>query len=263
MPERRPLLAGNWKMNGSRERARAWAIRAAEVAATVPDRDVALFPPFPLLDVVRAALSERRSSVALGGQACHTEAYGAFTGAVSADLLADAGCRYVLCGHSERRSLFGETDAVVAAAFRAALRAGLVPLLCVGERDEERRTGHARGVVLRQLEAALAVLESPTQEFEVAYEPVWAIGTGVHAKPEQAEEVHGWIRDRVRSYDSKSASRLRILYGGSVNPGNIQGFLDRPGVDGVLVGGQSLDPEAFGRIVRSGTEGAKVPRPPS
>ena len=252
-PPRRPLVAGNWKMNGTRADARAWTARAVEAARGVPDREVALFPPYPLIPTVAEALAAAGGGVSLGAQACHPEPYGAYTGAVSAGMLKDAGCTYVLCGHSERRRLSHESDPTIAASLRRALDVGLVPILCVGETLGDRRADRALGVVLRQLEAALGVLRGPSEAMEIAYEPVWAIGTGVHAKPEEAEEVHGWIRDRARSFDPGFADRLRILYGGSVNPGNIRGFLDRPGVDGVLVGGQSLDPEAFGKMVRSGT----------
>ena len=251
-PLRRPLVAGNWKMNGTRAGAPGGAARPGAAPPPPPPPPVALFPPYPLISAVAEVLAAAGGLVSLGAQACHTEPYGAYTGAVSAGMLKDAGCAYVLCGHSERRRLFHESDPVVAASLRQALDAGLVPILCVGETLGDRRAGRALGVVLRQMEAALGVLRGPTEAMEVAYEPVWAIGTGVNAKPEEAEEVHGWIRDRARSFDPGFANRLRILYGGSVNPGNIRGFLDRPGVDGVLVGGQSLDPEAFGKMVRSG-----------
>jgi triosephosphate isomerase len=168
----------------------------------------------------------------------------------------DAGCTYVLCGHSERRSLRGETDEVVRTAMGRVLEEGLTPVLCVGEVLEERRGMRAREVVLRQLDAGLEALRSPSDPLVVAYEPVWAIGTGLTATPDQASEAHGWIRSRVAAVDRDRAEGLRILYGGSVNPGNIEGLLDAPDVDGALVGGAALDPEAFSRIVTALPGGA-------
>jgi len=245
---RRPLIAGNWKMNGLATDARRWAEAAVEAARESPN-EVALFPPFPWLALVAGIVGAPDGEVALGGQCCHTEPYGAFTGSVSAAMLADAGCRYVLCGHSERRHLGGETDDVVAASLVRALEAGLTPVLCVGETLDERKAGRARDVVLRQLDAGLDALPEAASPLVVAYEPVWAIGTGVTATPEEASGAHAWIRTRAAERDARRAAGLRILYGGSVKPGNIDGLLAMPDVDGALVGGASLDPDAFGRLV--------------
>lgn len=263
---RRVLIAGNWKMNGLEADARRWAEAAVDAvadaladaladaagdAASSTPSEVALFPPFPWLSVVGGIVGAPDGPVGLGAQCCHTEPYGAFTGSVSAEMLKDAGCRYVLCGHSERRHLGGETDEVVAASLGRALEAGLVPVLCVGETLTERKGGRARDVVLRQLDSGLDALPGPDAPLVVAYEPVWAIGTGLTASPEEAAGAHAWIRTRVAERDGKRAQGLRILYGGSVKPGNIGDLLASPDVDGALVGGASLDPEAFGALIRA------------
>jgi triosephosphate isomerase len=243
-PARR-LVAGNWKQNGTRATARAWAARATSSAAGAAC-DVAIFPPFPLLADVADALAAARSAVLLGAQDCRPDPDGAHTGGVSAEMLADLGCRLVICGHSETRAELDLDDAAVAARAAAVLRAGLRPLLCVGEGKAERDAGRARQVVERQVRAVLQVLPKAAG-FDVAYEPIWAIGTGVAATPGQAEEVHAWIRASLEP----SRVQGRILYGGSVTHGNVSGFLARPGVDGVLVGGASLNPEAFEAIVHA------------
>ena len=245
---RRILIAGNWKMNGLEADARRWAEAAVGASSSTPN-EVALFPPFPWLTTVGAILGAPDGPVGLGGQCCHTEPYGAFTGSISAGMLKDAGCRYVLCGHSERRHLGGETDAVVAASLTRALEEDLVPVLCVGEKLDERKSGQARDVILRQLDAGLDALTGPDAPLVVAYEPVWAIGTGLSASPEEAAGAHAWIRTRVAERDAKRAQGLRILYGGSVKPGNIGDLLASQDVDGALVGGAALDPEAFGALI--------------
>ncbi|MFV1959771.1 MAG: triose-phosphate isomerase [Planctomycetota bacterium] len=247
---RRPLIAGNWKMNGLRADALRWA-KAAVGAAEEGGNEVALFPPSPWLTEVGAILGAPDGLVGLGGQACHTEPFGAFTGWVSAPMLADAGCRYVLCGHSERRILGGETDATVADALVQALEASLIPILCVGETFEQRRAHQARNVVLRMVDAGLDALPGPESPLLIAYEPVWAIGTGLTASPREASEAHGWIRAQVGERDADRARSLRILYGGSVKPGNIGGLLAASDVDGALVGGAALDPDAFAALVRA------------
>jgi triosephosphate isomerase len=252
---RRPLIAGNWKMHGSRAEARTWAGAAAEAAAGSPN-DVAVFPPYPWLPEVAGLLAGHGGAVALGAQGCSWEARGAFTGAVAASMLAEAGCRYVLCGHSERRHVFGEDDAQVAGSLARALEAGLEPVLCVGETLEEREAGRTREVVLGQLDAGLARLGGPQDPLTLAYEPVWAIGTGRAASPAEAAEVHAWLRARVARTDAERAARVRILYGGSVNADNMGGFLEVPDVDGALVGGASLDPGTFGRLIRHAPAGA-------
>jgi triosephosphate isomerase len=248
--KRRILIAGNWKMNGLEADARRWAKAAMEADASTPN-EVALFPPFPWLAAVGDLVGAPDGAVGLGAQCCHTEPYGAFTGSVSAGMLKDVGCRYVLCGHSERRHLGGESDEVVAASLARALEEGLVPVLCVGETLAEREAGRARDVVLRQLDAGLDALPTPQAPLVVAYEPVWAIGTGLTASPEEAAGSHAWIRTRVAERDPKRALGLRILYGGSVKPGNIGGLLASEDVDGALVGGAALDPEAFAALIRA------------
>jgi triosephosphate isomerase len=249
---RKRLIAGNWKMNGLLADALRWAKAAAEAAGGAPN-DLLLLPPYPwLLEVGRAI---RGSSVLLGAQACHAEPYGAFTGSVSAAMLKDAGCSFVLAGHSERRRA-GETDERVAASLRRALESGLHPILCVGETREERDGGRARTVVLRQVSAGLDALRDRKDPLTIAYEPVWAIGAGTAASPSAAAEAHGWIRRHVQAADADRAAALRILYGGSGSPANMGGLLAAPDVDGFLVGGASLDPEAFRRLARA------VPEPP-
>jgi triosephosphate isomerase len=245
---RRPLIAGNWKMNGGRADALRWA-RAAAAASEGAPNDVAIFPPFVWLAEVALALAGAGGRVALGAQACHDRASGAHTGAIAAPMLREVGCALVLCGHSERRQA-GEDDAFVAGAIGQALAAGLTPVLCVGETRDERRAGRAEAVLLRQLDAGFLAL-GPSRSLVVAYEPVWAIGTGETATPEQAGQAHGWVRRRARALDPAWADSLRILYGGSVNPGNIDRLLAAPDVDGALVGGASLDPDAFARLVRA------------
>ncbi len=243
----RPLIAGNWKMHGLRTDARAWARAAAEAAARSA-ADVALFPPFPwLIDVV----AEAGRGVLVGAQACDPHPQGAFTGAVSAEMVADAGATLVLCGHSERRHGFSESDEHVAGSVEAAWRAGLLPVLCVGETLAEREAGRTREVLLRQLGAVLARIPGPHASLALAYEPVWAIGTGRAASPREAAEAHGWLRAAVADRDPARAAALRILYGGSVNPDNMGGFLAVDDVNGALVGGASLDPASFARILLS------------
>ncbi len=252
MSARRTMVAGNWKMNGSRDEAVAWARAAVEHAAAT-ENEIALFPPYPWLDAVAAITGD---AVSLGAQACHPEASGAFTGAISAAMVVETGCRYVLCGHSERRHVFGETDAFVAASLARALSAGLEPVLCVGETREERDAGRTEAVLERQLSAGLDALSRPSAPLVIAYEPVWAIGTGTPATPKEADEAHTWIRARVAQDDPERAASVRILYGGSVNADNIESFLAVPDVDGALVGGAALDPVGFGRIARATPRGA-------
>jgi triosephosphate isomerase len=210
--------------------------------------EIAVFPPFTSLD--RAGRLLRGSPVGLGAQDVYFEARGAFTGAVSPGMLTACGCRYVLVGHSERRHVFGENDTVVRRKFDAALAGGLDPVLCVGEILVERRAGATYDVLETQLTAGLRRLdESLIERVVVAYEPVWAIGTGETATPEQAQEACAWIRVWVaKAFGSDAAAGLRILYGGSVKPDNARSLLTLPDVDGVLVGGASLDPEGFAAI---------------
>ncbi len=240
---RSKLVAGNWKMHGSLA-ANQGLLQAVRDGARGGSAAVAVCVPYPYLAQARAMLEG--GPVAWGGQDVSEHAQGAYTGEVSAAMLADFGCRYVLVGHSERRSFYGDTDAVVAAKFAAALKAGLTPVLCVGESLAEREAGITGDVVTRQLDAVLAV--SGVSAFAaavVAYEPVWAIGTGRTASPAQAQEVHALIRQRFARDSADVASRLQILYGGSVKPGNAKELFGQPDIDGGLIGGASLVAEDF------------------
>lgn len=243
---RKKLVAGNWKMHGALQQN---TDLLARIAASAPGLacEIAVCPPYPYLAQAQLALAG--SGVALGAQSVSEHALGAFTGEVSASMLVEFGCRYVLVGHSERRALFGETDSVVAAKFEAALNAGLVPVLCVGETLAERESGITKVVVGRQLSSVLdrfgvAVFESAV----VAYEPVWAIGTGVTASPAQAQEVHRAIRAQIAVLDVSVAEGLRILYGGSVKPQNAGELFGQSDIDGGLIGGAALVVDDFLKI---------------
>ena len=245
--DRRTLIAGNWKMHTTRAEARALA-EATQAVSSATEHELAIFPPYPWLDLCAGILGGAEGRVRLGAQACHPERGGAFTGAVAASMLAEAGCHFVLCGHSERRHVFGEEDVFVAGSMRAALEAGLTPVLCVGETAEERAAGKTEQVLAHQLDAGLAVLAGPDDPLVLAYEPVWAIGSGNPASPEEADHAHRFLRERVGASAPDRAAALRILYGGSVKAANIGGFLAVPDVDGALIGGAALDPEGFAGI---------------
>ena len=241
---RRILVAGNWKMHGTG--AMVQELLEGLLAGTQNESDVemAVFPPYPYLAQAQAMLDG--SSISWGAQSLNPVSHGAHTGEVSAGMLLDFGCRYVLVGHSERRAIYGESDQDVALRFEAALAAGLVPVLCVGETLEERENDETEAVVGRQLDAVLE--RSGIAGFEraiVAYEPVWAIGTGMTATPEQAQAVHAFIRNKFFSQDDIIAGQLRILYGGSVNGSNAADLFAREDIDGGLVGGASLKVEDF------------------
>ncbi len=247
---RKKFVCGNWKMHRTAAEARALARDVRAAAEPLADRvDVAVAPPFTALAAVAEVLAGSR--VGLGAQNLHWEAQGAFTGEVSAPMLVEAGCRYVLCGHSERRQFFGDTDDWVARKTRAALAAGLHPIVCVGETLPEREGGKTLEVVGRQVRAALAGL-SPAQvgSLTVAYEPVWAIGTGKTATSAQAQEVHAALRAILRELAPAVADSVRILYGGSVKPDNAAELMSQPDVDGALVGGASLKAQDFTGIVQ-------------
>jgi triosephosphate isomerase len=236
---RRILVAGNWKMHGSRAMVKALLEGLLAGSENESGADLAVFPPFPYLGDVQAMLKD--SSISWGAQNLNPVAQGAHTGEVSAGMLLDFGCRYVLVGHSERRTIYGESDEDVADRFEAALAAGLEPVLCVGETLEERENGETEWVVDRQLSAVLGRcgIEGFSRAI-VAYEPVWAIGTGKTASPDQAQAVHAFIRDKFVSQDDIIAGQLRILYGGSVNGTNAAELFARDDIDGGLVGGASL-----------------------
>jgi triosephosphate isomerase len=244
---RRPLVAGNWKMHGSRaESARLVGDLIARGAAGGA-AEVLVCPPFPYLAEVRKQLDG--SAIGLGAQNVSAEDLGAFTGEVSAAMLADVGCRYAIVGHSERRALYAEDDALVARKFAAAGRHGLVPILCVGETLGERERNDTRAVVLRQLDAVLSTAGAGAfSRAVVAYEPVWAIGTGRTATAAQAQEVHALIRGRIAEKDATIAASLRVLYGGSVKAANAAELFSMPDVDGGLIGGASLKADEFASI---------------
>ena len=249
---RRPLIAGNWKMNLTVPEADALVRKlAGALPADLHQRvDVAVLPPFPLLSTVRAVLSTEDPFVMCGAQDLSPHDKGAHTGDVSGPMLCSVGCRYVAVGHSERRTDHGEDDALVAAKVAAALRHGLTPILCVGEGLDVREAGRHVEHTLAQVDAALdGVSTDDTAGIVIAYEPVWAIGTGKVATPDDAQEVCGAIRGRLRAlYDAAVADRVRILYGGSVNAKNVGEIVAQEDVDGALVGGASLDGEQFATL---------------
>ncbi len=241
---RRKLVAGNWKMHGSRSMVQELLQPLLAGANDAEAAEMVVFPPFPYLSRVQKIL--QGSSVSWGAQTLHPAPKGAFTGEVSAAMLLDFGCRYVLVGHSERRSLFGESNADVADRFGAALQAGLEPVLCVGETLDERENDSTRQVISDQIDAVLE--KSGIDGFAsatIAYEPVWAIGTGKTASPEQAQEIHAFIRDKLTEHDDIIGGQIRILYGGSVNPSNAADLFARKDIDGGLIGGASLKAEDF------------------
>jgi triosephosphate isomerase (TIM) len=245
-PLRPPILAANWKMNHGPSKARAFI--ASFLARYTPrdDRTVVLFPPALSLATVREALADRRD-VLLGVQNIHFEDKGAFTGESSAPMAADAGASMALVGHSERRHVFGEKDETTALKCAAAFRAGLIPMLCIGETIDEREANRTESVVLRQLESGLEKLD-PAQRaaIVVAYEPVWAIGTGRTATPDDAASVHAVLHEALSRLTN--GARVPVLYGGSVTPANAPALLAARGVDGLLVGGASLEPESWTSI---------------
>ena len=239
----RKLVAGNWKMHGSRAE-NGPLVEAILSAATHPAVDYVICPPFVYLaDIARQV---RGSAVKLGAQNVSAEAHGAYTGEVSAAMLRDVGCEYVIVGHSERRTLYGEDDMVVARKFAAAHARGLIPILCLGEQLSEREEDRTQEVVARQLDTVLDLTGIASfARAVIAYEPVWAIGTGRTASPEQAQSVHAFIRQRIASGDAKIAAGLQILYGGSVKKGNVRELFAQADVDGGLIGGASLKAEEF------------------
>jgi triosephosphate isomerase len=246
---RRPFIAGNWKMNLNRAAAVALAEGVAKEAAQYPGVDVAVCPPSVYLDVVGKALGG--SAVGLGAQNMYFEAEGAFTGEISSGMLCDVGCKYVILGHSERRHILGETDAAINKKVQAALAAGLIPIVCVGELLSEREAGQTHQVIRRQFDGSLAGLSAAEfSKIVIAYEPVWAIGTGKVATPAQAEEVHLDLRKMIADrYNKETAELIRLQYGGSVKPDNAAELLSQPNIDGALVGGAALKLNSFMGIV--------------
>lgn len=247
---RQPLVAGNWKMNGSRESVGSLLDGIKAGLAEVRVAEVAVCPPAIFIPEVQARMFG--TTVAWGGQDLSVHDKGAYTGETAASMLLDYGCKYVIIGHSERRTYHGETDAVVAEKYEAAMKAGLVPIFCIGETLDEREGGITEEVVARQVDAVIDRLGvQALADGVIAYEPVWAIGTGKTATPAQAQEVHAFIRGRVASHDAGVAAGVRVLYGGSMNAANAAELLAQPDIDGGLIGGASLKAEDFLTICRA------------
>lgn len=246
---RRRVMAGNWKMYKTVADTRAFFSAFLPLVKNVTDRDIVIAPPFT---AISAAVEATKSThVAISAQNVYWEKEGAFTGEIAPPMLIEAGCRYVIIGHSERRQFFGETDETVAKKTKAALAAGLTPIVCLGEMLHQREAGQTEHVCKTQfIHGPGALTPEEFSRILVAYEPVWAIGTGRTATPEIAAEVHGFLRRcAAERYSASHASTMRILYGGSVKPDNIQGLMAQEELDGALVGGASLDPKSFASIV--------------
>jgi triosephosphate isomerase len=241
---RRPLVMANWKMHGSR--AGVDQLIADLLSVEVTAVDVAVCPSF--VHVAQAIARCEMSALSVGAQDCSHAHAGAYTGEVAPDMLADLGCEWVLVGHSERRQYHAESDALVSAKVAAALEAGLKPVLCIGETRQQRENGEAFSVVARQLAGALSA-QADLHSLVIAYEPVWAIGTGLTATPEEAQEMHAYIRDRLAELGVATAAETRLLYGGSVKAGNAASLFAQPDIDGALVGGASLDSAEFAEII--------------
>jgi triosephosphate isomerase len=245
---RTPIIAGNWKMHKTAGEARALACAIKRGTSDVTDRQVVLAPPFTALDSVH--LEIQGSPLVLVGQNVHWEPRGAFTGEVSIPMLEDAGCRMVIIGHSERRQFFGETDVTVNRRVRAVLDSTLQPIVCIGEMLSQRESGEHHNIVAQQLAGGLdGLTRQGLLRIILAYEPVWAIGTGRTASPEMAQEMHGMIRGWLSEKFGDGAEEVRILYGGSVKPDNIDALMQQPDIDGALVGGACLEAESFLRII--------------
>ncbi len=247
---RTPIMAGNWKMHKNVQEAKTLASDIGQKVAKVENVEVVLCPPFTALATVAEVI--KGSAISLGAQNCHYEAQGAFTGEVSPNFLLDFGCKYVIIAHSERRQYFGEDDALINRKLKAVRASGLVPIFCVGETLDQRDKGLMFDVLRRQVTAGLEgiQLDDPAR-FVVAYEPVWAIGTGKVATPAQAQESHRYIRDLLAGlWGSDAAEAVRIQYGGSVKPDNARELMACPDIDGALVGGASLEAGAFAAVVR-------------
>jgi triosephosphate isomerase (TIM) len=253
---RRPLIAGNWKMHHGGASGVALAGELAELVPSLPHVDLVIAPPYTALAACAHECDGTRVEIA--AQNVHAQHSGAFTGEISGAMLVEAGCRWVIVGHSERRQYSAETDAVVAEKVVAALKARLIPIVCVGETLAEREGGHTLEVVERQVRAFIDIIDASDVPVAIAYEPVWAIGTGKTAGPAEAQEVHAAIRALLSRNTAALASRTRILYGGSVKADNAKALFASADVDGALVGGASLDAASFGAIARAAE--ALVPR---
>ncbi len=250
MKSRTALVAANWKMHKTVSESIDFVTNLQAQIGPCQDREVVIAPPFTALEAVGKVL--RQNGFSLAAQNCHWEVQGAFTGEVSVGMLSDVGCRYVIVGHSERRQLFGEPDEVIQKKVAAVYRHGLMPILCIGETLAQREGEETFQVVQRQLTASVAGI-SPQQagQLVIAYEPVWAIGTGKTATPAQAQEVHGFLRECCDAlFDKSIANQIRIVYGGSVKTDNVDALMAQGDIDGLLVGGASLDAASFRRIIQ-------------
>jgi len=247
--QRKPLIAGNWKMHGTRAQTTELLEALKPPAAAARDREVVVAPPYTALETAARLLTG--TTIGLAGQNLHWEPKGAYTGEISGEMLKDAGCTYVIIGHSERRQYFGETNELVRQKIEAGLRAGLKPIVCIGETLREREGGNTLPVIERQLRDGLANFSREVvRGLTIAYEPVWAIGTGKTAMPEQAQEVHAELRRLLHELAGEAGGEaIRLLYGGSVKADNIDSLMAQTDIDGALVGGASLDAEAFSRII--------------
>ncbi|MEP7122361.1 MAG: triose-phosphate isomerase [Byssovorax sp.] len=248
-PIRRPLIAGNWKMNAGGQDGCALADAVAKATKDHTEVDVVVAPPFTALAAVAHVLDENKSKVTIAAQNMHHEPSGAFTGEISSSMLKESGASWVILGHSERRQLFGETDEMVARKVASAIAAGIRPIACVGETLDQRDAEATLEVVARQVRAFIDELARQPGFGVIAYEPVWAIGTGLVATPEDAQAVHAMIRSMLVEASEELAQQTRILYGGSVKGDNAEGLLDQADIDGALVGGASLDAAGFAKIV--------------
>jgi triosephosphate isomerase (TIM) len=249
---RKPFICGNWKMNTDRAGAVALAAATAKTAAEVKGVEVGAAPPACYLEAVLAAA--KGTPLVVAGQNMHFEASGAFTGEVAGPMLKDLGCQYVILGHSERRHVFGETDEMVSKKMHAAFKFGVKPILCVGEKLEERQANQTEAVVRRHVTTGFAGLSKvQAAEVVIAYEPVWAIGTGLTATPDQAQAVHAFIRQLLAQlYDTDLAQQVRIQYGGSVKADNTFDLMKQKDIDGALVGGASLKADGFATLIKEG-----------
>ena len=248
---RRPILAANWKMHKTVAEAEAFAAAFKPLVKDAAGADIVLAPPATALHALGKALAG--SNVALASQNVNPNDKGAFTGEVSPGMLTDVGCSYAIVGHSERRTLYGETSAFVAEKAAALMAAGIRPIVCCGESDEQREAGQTFAIIGEQLETSLSsVPRDRAAEVVVAYEPIWAIGTGKTATPEMAQEVHAMIRERLSDLFGAAGAEIRIQYGGSVKPDNVAELMAQTDIDGALVGGASLEPDSFAQIVNRG-----------
>lgn len=254
---RQPLVMGNWKLNGSRHMVHELVAALRAELSDVAGCDVAIAPPTVYLDMAAHELAGSR--IALGAQDVGINASGAFTGETAAAMLKDVGAKYIIIGHSERRTYHKESDTFIAEKFAALKEAGLIPVLCIGETEAENEAGKTEEVCARQLDAVLKSMGA--QVFKgavIAYEPIWAIGTGKSATPAQAQAVHKFIRDHIAKHDTEAAQEVIIQYGGSVNAANAADLFKQPDIDGALVGGASLKADAFATIVRAAAEAAQA-----